>query len=85
VDASGETVKGRPFRDIEELKQLLLAEPDQLARNLATKLLTYAVGTALSGPDRFEVEEIVGRLRAKNYGLRALVHEVVESKAFRQE
>jgi mono/diheme cytochrome c family protein len=85
VDASGETVKGRPFRDIEELKQLLLAEPDQLARNLATKLLTYAAGTAPSGPDRFEVEEIVGRLRAKNYGLRALVHEVVESKAFRQE
>ena len=85
VDASGETVKGEPFQDIEGLKHLLLADPDQLARNLAAKLLTYAAGAAPSGPDRFEIEDIVGRLRTKNYGLRSLVHEVVQSKAFRQE
>ncbi|MEA3207238.1 MAG: hypothetical protein QOE70_295 [Chthoniobacter sp.] len=85
VDPSGETVKGQPFQDIEAFKRILLAEPDQLARNLATKLLTYAAGTAPSGPDRFEVEDIVGRLRTRNYGLRSLVHEVVQSKAFRRE
>jgi len=85
VDPSGETVQGQPFQNIEDLKKLLLADPDQLARNLATKLLTYAAGTAPSGPDRFEIEDIVGRLRTKNYGLRSLLHEVVQSKAFRLE
>ncbi len=85
VDPSGETVEGKSFQDIDALKHLLLADPDQLARNLATKLLTYATGAPPSGPDRFEIEDIVGRLRAKNYGLRALLHEVVQSKSFRQE
>ncbi len=75
---------GRQFRDIDEFKQLLLKDKDQLARALTEKLLTYATGAAADGePIKPEIEAIVGRVREKNYGLRTLVHEIVQSAMFR--
>src|SRR5581483_4347587 len=44
VDPADVLPDGRRFADIDELKQLLLADRDQLARALAEKLLTYATG-----------------------------------------
>ena len=73
---------GRAFRDIDEYKQLLLAEKDQLARNLTEKLLVYSTGADIQFADREIVEEIVNKLKAKNYGFRTLVHEVVQSRVF---
>ncbi|OAI56764.1 hypothetical protein AYO47_08715, partial [Planctomyces sp. SCGC AG-212-M04] len=46
VDASDVMVDGRRFANIGEFRQLLLDDPDQLARALAEKLLAYATGTA---------------------------------------
>ena len=83
VDASGRTVEGKAFRDLTEFKQILLAEPDRLARNFATKLMTYAVGRSLSPADRLEIDAVVERTRESKFGIRALVHEVVQSRAFR--
>ncbi len=83
VDPSGETTEGKKFKDATGLKAVLLEDPDQLARNLVVKLLTYATGRGLSGQDLLEVDEIVGRLRGKNYGTRALLHEVVQSGLMR--
>ena len=43
----GRRAAGRPaVRNIDEFKQLLLKDKDQLARALAEKLLTYATGAA---------------------------------------
>lgn len=82
VDASDVLPDGQKFRNVDEFKQALLKEKDQLARGLTEKLLTYATGAAPGKSDRAEVDGIVGRIRAKDYGLRALVHEIVQSKAF---
>jgi len=82
VEQGGETSEGRTFRDIDEYKQLLLADKDQLARNLTQKLLTYATGADIQFADREVVEQIVATLRTKNYGFRTLVHEVVQSRIF---
>ena len=73
---------GRRFQDIDEYKQLLLADKDQLARALAEKLLAYATGAAPTTADRAEIEAIVDDVRDKNYGFRSLIHEIVESKIF---
>ena len=35
--------------------------------------------------DREEIEAIVKKARAKEYGLRALVHEIVQSRLFRHK
>lgn len=82
VETGGQTPDGRPFKDIDEYKQLLLANKDQLARNLAEKLLIYSTGADIQFADREVVEQLVAKCRAKNYGLRSLVHEVVQSRVF---
>lgn len=82
VDASGVLPNGQEFQDIDEYKQLLLADQDQLARSLASKLVEYATGAAPTTVDRSEIEAIVRNVREKDYGLRSLVHEVVQSKLF---
>lgn len=82
VDASDELPDGRRFANIDEFKQLLLVDKDQLARSLAEKLLTYATGAAPTTADQPEIEAIVGKVRDKNYGFRSLVHEIVQSPIF---
>ncbi|HVE40819.1 MAG TPA: DUF1588 domain-containing protein, partial [Planctomycetota bacterium] len=85
VDCTGEMADGRPFKDVDELKQLLLKEKDQVTRAMAQRLATYATGGAPEAADRSELDAIVARVRGKNYGLRSLVHEVVQSRLFREK
>jgi hypothetical protein len=85
VDASDVLSDGTKFKNIDEFKQLLLKDKDQLARAMAEKLLTYGTGAAPTNADRQEIEAIVGKSREKNYGLRTLVHEIVQSKMFQHK
>lgn len=85
VDAGDVLPDGREFRDIDEFKNLLLSDKDQLARALAEKLLNYATGTPTSRTDRPQVESIVESVRGQNYGFRSLVQEVVQSHLFRDK
>lgn len=85
VDPSNVTEDGQPFQNIDEFRQLLLRDKDQLARSLTTKLLTYATGGAPTKADRPAIEAIVARVRDKNYGFRSLIHEVVQSSLFQNK
>jgi mono/diheme cytochrome c family protein len=85
VDCTGEMADGRSFKDVDELKQLLLKEKDQVTRAMAQRLTTYATGGAPEASDRSELDAIVARVREKNYGLRSLVHEIVQSRLFREK
>lgn len=76
---------GRRFRDIDEYKQLILEDKDQLARNLTEKLLAYSTGAAPTHADKPQIETIVNRLRDKNYGFKALIHEIVQSPLFQSK
>lgn len=82
VEKGGVTHDGKPFATVEDYKKLLLEDPDQIARNLAGKLLTYATGAEPQFADREEIERIVARMKTGNYGLRTLVHEIVQSRPF---
>ncbi len=82
VEANYELPDGRPFRNIDELKRLILEDKDQLARCMAEKLLIYSTGRGLRFSDRAVVNEIIAKCREKNYGFRSLIHEVVQSPAF---
>lgn len=82
IDPSDVLPDGSKFANIDEFKQLLLRDKDQLARALAAKVLTYATGAAPETTDKAAVEAIVKKVREKNYGFRTLVHEVVQSKVF---
>ncbi len=82
VDASGELPDGRKFHDIREFKQLLLADERQLARNLAQQLTVYATGAPVGFADRREIEALLDRASSSHWGVRSLVHELVQSWLF---
>jgi hypothetical protein len=82
VESDSVLPDGREFRNIDELKKLLLADKTQVARCLTEKLLIYATGKAPRFSDRAVVEDIVGRIQTRDYGLRSLIHEVVQSRTF---
>jgi hypothetical protein len=85
VEKGGVTHDGKTFTTIEDYKRLLLADPDQIARNLAEKLLTYATGAEPQFADREVIEQIVAEVKTKNYGFRTLVHEIVQSRPFKHK
>ena len=84
VDASGTMPDGRPFADIRDYKRLLLEDKTAMPRSLTRLLLTYSLGRQLGFSDRPQVERIVASVKAEGYGLRSLIHEIVQSRTFRQ-
>jgi hypothetical protein len=84
VDATGIMSDGKPFTDIRDFKKLLAHDPDQIARNLTVKLLTYATGRKIGFADRKRVEGIVNNSRNQGYGFRSLIHAVVQSELMRK-
>ena len=85
VDPADVTADGERFENVDELKQLLLRDKHRLARALTTKLITYATGRAPQPSDKRAVEAIVAKIAAKDYGLRSLIHEIVQSELFRNK
>ncbi len=83
VDASDKLADGHQFDDIREFKQLLLSNPDQIARNVTEKLVVYATGAPVSFADRVEIENIIERTRSSEHGLRSVIHEIIQSEIFR--
>ncbi len=82
VDSTGELWDGRKFSDIRDFKRLLLDDERQIARNLAQQLATYATGAPVRFSDRPAIEAILQKASAHRYGVRALVHEIVQSELF---
>jgi hypothetical protein len=82
VDVSGKLLDGRRFQNIRELKNLLAANPRQLARNLLQQLTVYATGTPERFSDRAEIEAILDSCASDGYRVRDLIHALVQSKIF---
>ena len=82
VDPSFIMADGRPFKDVDEFKQLILAQPEQLAHCVTEKLITHFTGAQMQFADREVAEAIVHRAASSDYGLRTLVHEVIQSRVF---
>jgi hypothetical protein len=82
VEASGQLADGRKFNDVRDFKQLLLKDEPQIARNLARHLAVYATGSPVRFSDREQVEKILQQTKTGQYGVRSLVHAIVQSDLF---
>jgi hypothetical protein len=82
VDPSGELADGRHFANVEELKQCLLQDPQQLAHNLVQRLVVYSTGAPIRFSDRPLIQQILARNVADGYRVRDLIHAVVQSEMF---
>jgi hypothetical protein len=82
VETGGQLVDGKSFRDIRDLKQILIDDEVQLARNLARQFTVYATGAPVRFSDRDTVERIVAQTKSKGYRIRDLLHGVIQSDLF---
>ncbi len=82
VQAGDVMPNGKPFKDSDEFKKILLEEARPIIRTVAEKLVVYATGSPIRPADRAAVDGILQRVRGKNDGLRTLVHELVQSELF---
>ena len=85
VDAGDVLPDGRKFADMTEFKKLLLTDPEQIARCLTEKLVTYATGQPVGFSDHAAVGRILAEAKGADYGLRSLIHAVVGSELFRSK
>jgi hypothetical protein len=85
VDSADVLPDGRKFAGIDEYKKLLLDDAHEFARALAIQLITYATGATVTATDLREIAAILERTKAKQWGLRTLVHEIVQSRVFLQK
>ncbi len=84
VDATGTSSDGKPFSNITEFKKLLLRDQKSIAHGLTKNLTTYATGRPLGFSDRATLNQLVEASQQNNYGLRSLIHEIVQSPIFKQ-
>jgi hypothetical protein len=85
VDPSGQLEDGRTFNDVRDFKQLLLKDETQLAQNLARQLSVYATGSPVRFSDRAKINAIVERTRAKQFGIRSIITELIQSDLFQSK
>ena len=82
VDASGVTPNGERFDDILQFKKLLLQDEEAIARNLTEQLLVYATGAPVAFADRDNVAAILEKTRPSGFGVRSIIHEIIQSSLF---
>jgi len=85
VDCSGTMPDGRAFSGIGDLRKMLAAKPEQLAIGVTRHLITYATGRAAGPADFKAVDAIVKGSAADGYGLRSIVHDLIQSDLFRSK
>ncbi len=85
VDPKGELADGQTFQNIDDFKKLLLVQQEQIARNLVNNLVAYSTGAGVTFSDRKCVQEILDKAKPQSYGLRTLIHELVQSSLFQSK
>jgi Protein of unknown function (DUF1592)/Protein of unknown function (DUF1588)/Protein of unknown function (DUF1585)/Protein of unknown function (DUF1587)/Protein of unknown function (DUF1595)/Planctomycete cytochrome C len=85
VEAASETKDGAKFANIDEYRALLLKDEEIIARNLLSQLVIYATGADVGFADGAKLDDMMSRLKARGYGVRSMIHEVVQSPLFRNK
>ena len=83
VDASGTTSNGATFAGLKEFRTLLANKRELVARNLISNLVVYSTGAEVDFADRETINKICESLAESQFGVRDIVHAVVQSELFR--
>ncbi|MDA7888762.1 DUF1588 domain-containing protein, partial [Akkermansiaceae bacterium] len=85
IEPGGTLPGGGTFKNVTELKTILLQHQDELAHELVESVLAYALGRTVEFSDDDDVEEILAKLKPQNYPLRILIREVALSPLFKRK
>ena len=85
IDASGTLLTGESFKEVRELKRILVERRRRdFYRCLSEKMLTYALGRGLEAYDVQAVDTIVERIEKAEGGASAVIAGIVESAPFQK-
>ena len=84
IDAAGEIPGGKRFSSPQELKVIIAARREELARNLTERLLAYALCRQLEGYDEIVVDRLVETIAKDGYRMQSLITAIVTSYPFTQ-
>jgi mono/diheme cytochrome c family protein len=82
IDAAGELPGGKHFAAPKELKAIIAARSQDLARNLTEKLLAYALCRQLEGYDEIVVDHLMADIAKEGYRMQTLITAVITSYPF---
>lgn len=82
IDSRAKLPSGESFSSPAELKAVLLKDQDKFARNVARKMLAYALGRSLEYYDVPTINKLVADLKAENYRIETLIQGIVQSDPF---
>jgi len=82
IDAAGELPGEKHFSTPKELKLIIAARQDDLARNLTARLLAYALCRQLEGYDEIVVDRLMETIARDGYRMQTLISEIVTSYPF---
>lgn len=82
VEPHGEMWDGRRFDDFRGFREWLVEQEQTVARAVAHKLLIYGSGRAVGVMEREAVDQVLEAGREGDFGLRTMIHAVVESDLF---
>ena len=82
IDNSGAFPDGTTFAGVGGIRNLVVSRPDDFARTLTAKLLTYALGRSVESADMPAIRAIVRDAGVANYRWSALILGVVRSVPF---
>ncbi|MBX2840226.1 MAG: DUF1592 domain-containing protein [Flammeovirgaceae bacterium] len=82
IDASGVLASGEAFNGPAELKELLLLEKEKFARNISSRLLSYAIGRSILFTDEPLLRKMETSLLENNFNPDNVIMELVKGYAF---
>ncbi len=82
IEPAGAFHNGPSFQTFFELRDHIAAQPEAFARGFSEALIEYALGRPFGFTDESLAEAMVAKAKAKDFGLRELIVELVTSEAF---
>jgi hypothetical protein len=84
LDTAGKLPDGTLVKGPDDLRNALLAKPEQFVQTLTEKLMTYGLGRPVEYSDMPTVRRITRELAADDYRFSALITRIVTSDAFQK-
>ena len=85
IEPGGTLPSGAAFANVQQLKQVLLAQEDQLAKGLVESILAYGLGRTVEFSDQDHVDALLKKLKADDYRIGSMIREVAKSHLFRKK
>ena len=82
MDSKSQLPGGREIADVRAYKKALAAQPEILARCFVRKVATFATGVGVELQDEFLVDKVLEATKPSGYGLRTILHEVIQNELF---